>query len=60
MAKEGKLQCQETRLLSGKSKTTFAMGVAGSSVAAVTRMTPFVAVTVNRTTKTQRKIKKDG
>ena len=60
MAKKRKLQRQETRLPSGKSKTKFAMGVAGSSVAAVTRMTPFVAVTVNRTTKTQRKLEKDG
>ena len=31
MKKKGKLQRQETSLLSGKSKTTFAMGVAGSS-----------------------------
>ena len=38
MAKKGKLQCQETHLPSGKSKNTFAMGVAGSSVAAVTRI----------------------
>ena len=29
-----------------KYKTTFAMGVAGSTVAAVTAMTPLVAVTV--------------
>ena len=56
MAKKGKRQRQETRLPARKSKRTRAIGVADRSE----EDDSFVAVAVSHTTKTQRKIKRDG
>ena len=62
-ARKENIQRQETRLPSGKSKTTFAVNM-GVHVAAWFKRDEndsfCSSYTVNRTTKTQRKIEKDG